>query len=131
LFRVLPPGRAARNRVLKGYRGGAYARGLAWELTEEEFDGLIVQNCAYCGCVPSMVAKGTGTRSGDFIHGGIDRVDNAQGYVMGNVVPCCRICNRAKMAMSHAEFMAWTGRLASFRTKRRKPGKGSRATALF
>jgi hypothetical protein len=131
LFRALPAGRAARNRVLKGYRGGAYSRDLAWDLTEEEFDRLITQDCAYCGCPPSMVEKGSGARSGDFIHGGIDRVDNAQGYVMGNVVPCCRICNRAKMSMSHAEFLAWIGRLASFRAKRRKPGKDSQATALF
>lgn len=131
LYRTLPPGRAARNRVLKAYRGGAYNRGLAWELTEEEFDGLITQDCAYCGCAPSTVEKGSGLRSGDFVHGGIDRVDNMQGYVMSNVVPCCRVCNRAKMAMSHAEFLAWIGRLVSFRAKRRNPRKDSQATALF
>lgn len=131
LFRALPSGRAARNRVLKAYRGGAYARNIDWDLTEEEFDRLITQDCAYCGCAPSMIAKGTGSRSGDFIHGGIDRVDNTQGYFMGNVVPCCRVCNRAKMAMSHAEFVAWIGRLVSFRTKRSKPGKDSRAVSLF
>lgn len=131
LFRTLPSGRAGRNRVLKGYRGGAYNRGLAWDLTDEEFDRLISQDCAYCGCVPSMVEKGSGSRSGDFVHGGIDRVDNAQGYFMGNVVPCCRVCNRAKGGMSHAEYLAWIGRLTSFRAKRRKPMKGSQVTVLF
>lgn len=130
LFRTLPPGRAARNRVLKAYRGGADARDLAWDLTGEEFDRLITQDCAYCGCAPSMVEKGSGIRSGDFIHGGIDRVDSAQGYAVGNVVPCCQICNRAKAAMSHAEFLAWIGRLASFRATAR-PRKREQEGRLF
>lgn len=114
LFRTLPPGRAARNRVLKGYQGGARTRELAWELTEEEFDGLIAQDCAYCGGAPSMVQKGTGARSGDFIHNGIDRKDNAIGYVTENVVPCCSVCNHAKMDMPYDDFITWIARLTRF-----------------
>jgi hypothetical protein len=127
------PGQAARNRVLNAYLWGARGRNLKWELTDEEFDRLVTQNCAYCGCEPSMIEKGVHPSSGDFIHGGIDRVDSAQGYVIANVVPCCTICNHAKMAMSHAEFMTWIGRLVSFRARRRKPEKGpqAQATTLF
>lgn len=115
---TLPAGRAARNRVLNTYRGSAYSRGLDWQLTEAEFDRIMTQDCHYCGAVPSMVAKGIG-QAGDFIHGGIDRVDNTQGYFIGNVVPCCRICNHAKNNMTYGAFTAWITRLTKHRTKHR------------
>lgn len=35
---------------------------------------------------------------------GIDRVDSRLGYSTDNVVPCCKICNRAKMDMSMFDF---------------------------
>ena len=112
-----PPGRAARTRVLKQYRGSARRRGLAWELNGEEFDKLTAQDCSYCGCPPSAVQR-TGRSSGEFVYSGIDRVDNALGYVIGNVVPCCSVCNHAKKDMSHDEFMAWVTRLAAFQAGR-------------
>jgi len=116
----LPPGRAARNRVLKQYRGAARHRGLAWELAGEEFDELTSKDCTYCGCPPSTVQRGDGRNSGEFVYNGIDRVDNALGYVIGNVVPCCPVCNHAKKDMSHGEFMAWVTRLTAFQAARRQ-----------
>lgn len=114
LVRRLPAGQAARNRVLASYRDGARKRGLAWRLTGEDFDGLTAQDCFYCGNRPSSSAKNaTKGRSfnGDFVYNGIDRVDNAAGYIPGNVVTCCGICNRAKGNRSFGEFMAWIARL--------------------
>ena len=108
------PDRAARNWVLGSYRTGAKNRGLAWELTEEEFDRLTSQDCYYCGSPPGRVKKSDRKYvSGDFIYTGIDRIDNSLGYTLGNVVPCCTICNRAKHALSYDEFMAWVARLTA------------------
>jgi len=38
------------------------------------------------------------------IYNGIDRVDNAIGYLTDNCVACCKVCNRAKLQMSKNEF---------------------------
>jgi hypothetical protein len=108
----LPPGRAARNFVYKQYRLSARTRGLAWELTDEEFDDLTGRNCRYCGCPPSRV-KDHGSYNGTFTYNGIDRKDNSLGYVIGNVVPCCTICNRAKRDMPYEDFIAWITQLVT------------------
>lgn len=46
-----------------------------------------------------------------FVRNGIDRVDSAQGYVLTNVVPCCKQCNRAKSDLSREEFLTWVERV--------------------
>jgi len=46
--------------------------------------------------------------SDDFILvNGIDRINSNIGYIEGNVVPCCKHCNRAKNTMSDSEFREW------------------------
>lgn len=35
---------------------------------------------------------------------GIDRVDNSLGYILSNVVSCCKICNYMKKDLSEQEF---------------------------
>lgn len=107
----LPPGVAGRNKVLGYYRAGARDRGLCWRLSDEDFDRLTSQDCFYCGCAPSAVH---GEASTPFIYNGIDRMDNDLGYIIENVVPCCRTCNQAKMAMPYGEFMAWIARLTEY-----------------
>jgi hypothetical protein len=37
------------------------------------------------------------------------------GYVPGNVVPCCHICNLAKKDMSYEEFISWIDDVALYR----------------
>jgi len=32
----------------------------------------------------------------NILYSGVDRVDNNQGYVLRNCVPCCKWCNLAK-----------------------------------
>jgi len=112
---ILPEGRGARNAVLGNYRLGARKRGLAWELSGEDFDRLTGQDCFYCGSPPGSVKKGNADKkrqyNGDFVYNGIDRVDNAIGYTPENVVTCCGTCNFAKKGMSFDEFMAWIARL--------------------
>ena len=73
------------------YKRTAKSRGLAFELTMEQFMSFWRQPCFYTGRPISSI--------------GLDRVDNAKGYVIGNVVPCCLAANKAKMQMSHDEFV--------------------------
>lgn len=38
---------------------------------------------------------------------GLDRIDNAKGYIVGNIVPCCGNCNRIKChLLSYREMVA-------------------------
>lgn len=65
-------------------RSGAKSRGVFFSLTEEEYTKLVSDPCYHCsGSLPA-------------VGGGLDRVDHTQGYVSGNVVPCCAQCNFAK-----------------------------------
>ncbi len=107
------PGKPARNQLFSSYRGSAKKRNHAWELTGEQFDELTSADCFYCGSPPSLVRKPQATyEGGEIIYNGIDRVDNALGYIPENVVTCCKICNLAKRDMSFEEFTAWARRLA-------------------
>lgn len=115
--RRLLKGEAGFNKLLGGYKAGAKKRGLAFELTKDEFRKLVTSDCAYCGNLPSSVAK---ARFGDFTHNGVDRMDNDLGYVSSNVVPCCKWCNPAKQARDYNEWIAWLDQVAKFRTSRRR-----------
>jgi hypothetical protein len=75
-----------------------------FELTDAQFASLIHGNCFYCGCPPAshqLVAL-----KHELTYNGIDRKDNSQGYIEGNVVSCCSVCNNMKGTMSTEEFIA-------------------------
>lgn len=80
-----------------------------------EFSKLSQMNCHYCGTEPSHVikdymhdskTKGRNKKVSDTVvlYNGLDRIDSDIGYKSGNVVPCCRACNVAKLAMSQEDF---------------------------
>ena len=76
-----------KTRVGERFRLGrwnAKRRGYVWELTLEEFACLADQPCSYCDRVT--------------VHGGcgLDRLDSTKGYILDNVAPSCRECNRIK-----------------------------------
>ena len=106
----LPPGRITRNATLKSYQRAAKSRKLVWAMTEETFDRLTSEPCHYCGAPPSNRRQQTGDPA-PFIYSGIDRVQNDDGYVDGNVVPCCRICNRAKSDLPYADWLTYLIRI--------------------
>lgn len=56
-------------------------KGRIFNLTLEKWSSLMDGVCHYCG------SEG----------GGVDRIDSNKGYEVGNVVPCCGICNRMKL----------------------------------
>jgi hypothetical protein len=65
-------------------RGHAKEKGHSWDLSKEEYEGLVSCSCYYCG---GRVSE-TGI--------GLDRCDNDLGYYRENVVPCCYLCNTIK-----------------------------------
>lgn len=100
------PGRAAKTMAYQEYKKGAKRRNLDFLITKEEFLYITSKDCYYCGSSPSRVKEPIGG-NGNYIFNGIDRKDNGKGYFMDNIVPCCSVCNRAKMASSHDDFMNW------------------------
>ena len=53
----------------------------------EQFKELTESNCYYCN----------GKMKDDGIWGyNIDRIDSSKGYIVGNILPCCKYCNTIK-----------------------------------
>lgn len=76
------------------YRKGAAKRrgGIGFSLSKDEFMLFWQKPCHYC--------------DGDIETIGLDRIDNSKGYVLGNLVPCCKVCNFAKHTLGHDEFIS-------------------------
>lgn len=111
----LPEGDAHINYLLRHYVEGAKNRNLSFELTRDEFKALLSGCCYYCGVPPNNHSKKRQFQNGIFIHNGIDRLDNTKGYVKGNCVSCCKICNKAKHALSLEEFTKWLDQITRYR----------------
>lgn len=120
--RRLPGTEAGFRQVLCNTKCGAKKRKLAWRISDEEARELFSSNCFYCGSPPIAVCKNRYDASGknDFIYNGIDRVDNDEGYIPGNIVPCCGFCNRAKGTKSYEEFTAWLRKIVVLAQKGRE-----------
>ena len=88
---------SAIKNVFQNYRLKSSKRGIKFSVKFDEFMEIATSNCYYCGDPPSNIRKYT-YRDRVFLsyYNGIDRVDNNKGYVKGNMVPCCRICNKIK-----------------------------------
>lgn len=96
-FKKLAKGKSAMNSIYCQYKCRSRRFKRDFNLTKDEFNEIIVKDCFYCGDSPSNIAiRGT---NGDFKYNGVDRIDSTKGYIKGNVIPCCAICNQAKMAL--------------------------------
>lgn len=109
-------GRSAETILYRAYKSrSAKARGLSWEIVRDDFSKLIKLLCHYCGHPPSNIWKAQ-SGNGDCLYNGLDRKDNALGYTLSNVVPCCYVCNRAKRDIPYQEFVKYLDDLVKFRT---------------
>jgi hypothetical protein len=102
----LPDGEASINALFSLYKRGAKERNYKFGLTKKYFISLINGNCYYCNAKPSNKFINS-NNTGQLIYNGIDRVNNMEGYILGNVVSCCKRCNRAKSDMTYSEFINW------------------------
>ena len=84
---------------------GALRRSLVFTLTPEQMYRVIVKPCVYCGGFGDNCTL-------DFAYSGLDRTNNNVGYIEGNVVACCKLCNRMKGKLTGAEFIAHIKRIA-------------------
>lgn len=91
------------HRAVTTYRRNAKAAGRAFELTEEAAAAYFNAPCAYCGTTTEGL--------------GIDRVDSSKGYVEGNMVPCCTLCNRMKSDLPREVFLTHVERILTFARK--------------
>lgn len=100
-------GEAAINQVFSGYKHSAIKRNRVFELTKEQFVAICISNCHYCNRPPHMTNYSINKTHTAFVRNGIDRKDNNLGYTLKNSLPCCSVCNKAKLNMSYDEFIAW------------------------
>lgn len=119
-FDPLPKGQAALNAVIRNINRSATSRGLEMTLTEEQIKNLISLPCHYCGEVASnyMIHNSNHkgkvyTSNGGLAYNGLDRVDNTKGYILDNVVPCCKYCNSAKGKLTVSAFRQWVARIST------------------
>ena len=91
-----PKARIKYDRSIKGlyryYKKAAKYCNRIFELTRNEFAGIVSQPCYYCGELQANF-------------NGIDRIDNNKGYISNNCVPCCSICNMMKRNTTESQFI--------------------------
>lgn len=93
--------RTERGRWMELQKSARH-RGLALNLSEEEYYRLTRgAACFFC--------KGPLPEAGH----GLDRVNNALGYSLENVLPCCKYCNRARCDDPIDSFLKWLEKVAT------------------
>ena len=117
-LKKLPLGVANMNSLISSYKYQAKKRGYVWGLTKEQFKEITQRKCYYCGILPNQSCSVSNPQcNGDYIHNGIDRIDNKKGYTIDNVVSCCGICNMAKGKLTQQEFKDWIKRVYEYQHK--------------
>ncbi len=102
----LSNGEAAFNILFGRYKAAAVRRGYIFELTKKQFERLTSSNCYYCGAIPEQICSNKSSKqTGYYTYNGVDRVNNAKGYMVNNCVPCCGRCNHIKMDLTQEEFL--------------------------
>ena len=114
----LPNGEASFREIMRVYMRNAKARGINWVLTPDQFRTLIAGNCHYTVKAPTAIwrCKPHGY-SDTLVWNGVDRLDSTKGYTIENCVPCCAEVNRAKMEMSHDDFVAMVSSIYQHRIR--------------
>lgn len=101
----LKAGLASFNKLYNTYKYSSKNRGFIFKLSKQFFKKITKMNCFYCGAKPSQITKTKNKIKNEiYMYSGIDRVDNSMGYLEKNCVPCCKCCNRMKLAMNIDDF---------------------------
>jgi hypothetical protein len=110
--KIFTEGLGTRNRVWFSYLEGARIRNITFKLSKKMFLDLCDGDCVYCGDPPNMTEKSR-HGMGNYLHNGIDRVDNTKGYLKENCVTCCKICNQMKHALGKEAFLTHIAKIYS------------------
>ena len=102
------------NHIYKSYEYNANLRDYLFDITKEDVERLIKQDCHYCGAKPSA----TNAKWKDFEYNGIDRLDNHDGYHLGNVVSCCAKCNKMKSNLNVDDFFKHMKQILAYHLNR-------------
>lgn len=98
LLKGIVHGRPLNEHFYLRYKKGAEKKGNSFDLSQEQFNGLMGGYCYYCGDEIQYV--------------GIDRLDNNMGYSDCNCVRCCTFCNLMKRAKPVGEFIGKCKKIA-------------------
>ncbi|KKN54331.1 hypothetical protein LCGC14_0593090 [marine sediment metagenome] len=112
--RKLPKGHASRNALVRRYKYSAKRRNLEFDLSLGDCEKLFGNVCYYCGSNPQQIITQK-NYNGYFEYNGIDRVNNAKGYTVENVVTCCVKCNSMKRDMVLHEFLKHVEKISNYR----------------
>lgn len=74
--------------------------------------------CHYCGSPPTNWTK---LANHNIQYNGVDRVDNTRPYEIGNIVPCCKLCNAMKSNLTADTFKRHVIVVATFLTNPAQP----------
>lgn len=83
-----------KGATMSMYKYNAEQRGYSFELSEEQYYKLILEDCYICG-----------KRTDETHTNGVDRFDNEKGYTFHNSNACCGECNIMKKQMDYSVFM--------------------------
>ncbi len=97
---------AIKRKIYRRYKYGAIERNLIFDLSFDYFISIIEKKCYYCNA-EGYIKTSTNKNHPFYKSNGIDRIDSYNGYVIGNVVPCCRNCNVSKNDKTQKEFAEW------------------------
>ena len=113
--KYLPDGEAAFNILLRKYKASASDRGYSFRLSRQSFKKLTLSGCFYCGMEPNQTVKVSNRHNlnKNYIHNGLDRVNNSKGYSIQNCVPCCSSCNYSKRDLSQKEFLSKVSKICN------------------
>ena|SRR5271166_6322307 len=105
-------GESAFRDLWRRYIRSAKNRKHEWGLSEDQVRQFFSRNCFYCDDPPTSSWPPPSVHiKGSILYNGIDRTDSNIGYVVGNCVSCCKICNLMKQSLSHEEFLSRVTRI--------------------
>tara|TARA_Y100000310_G_scaffold335106_1_gene416345 strand:- start:1281 stop:1895 length:615 start_codon:yes stop_codon:yes gene_type:complete len=104
--RFTEPGETAFKNVYSQYKARARRKNMAFDIDRDTFKKLVAESCYVCGCSPSNLMK-NGIFNGSYSYNSLDRLDNSKGYILGNVAPCCKVCNEFKSDLDLEDFVSF------------------------